>query len=445
MNSRAAADRTGERRRAVATATAVALAFLLAVGGVGIVAGSGPIGGDDGATGVPAAGDRPTTLDAAVVATQDSGPPVGESMQEAIDPDSVRLSVRVEDDGTARWRIEYWTELNDDNETAAFEELRDDVAANPDEYTARFANRTNQTVASAENATGREMNAGEFGVDAEIRSIPQEYGVLTYTFTWNGFAAVDGDRLRIGDAVDGFYLDDKTRLVVRWPTEYELVEATPEPDEIREQAVLWRGSQTEFVSGEPRVVVGTGQSTGDGDVGGTNDGPPLLLIGGLLTVLALAGGGLTVLRRGQSDGPDDGNAAGATDDGSAGKTAAADVDATDADATASATDAATEAAANGAGDDSSPAEDGTDEDGETSESDDGPPPELLSNEERVRRLLESRDGRMRQQEVVAETGWTEAKTSQVVGEMRGAGTIETFRLGRENVLKLTDEDGKARL
>jgi uncharacterized membrane protein len=63
----------------------------------------------------------------------------------------------------------------------------------------------------------------------------------------------------------------------------------------------------------------------------------------------------------------------------------------------------------------------------------------------VRRLLESRDGRMRQQEVVAETGWTEAKTSQVVGEMRGAGTIETFRLGRENVLKLTDEDGKARL
>jgi len=52
---------------------------------------------------------------------------------------------------------------------------------------------------------------------------------------------------------------------------------------------------------------------------------------------------------------------------------------------------------------------------------------------------------MRQQEVVAETGWTEAKTSQVVGEMREAGTIETFRLGRENVLKLADEDGKTRL
>jgi hypothetical protein len=65
--------------------------------------------------------------------------------------------------------------------------------------------------------------------------------------------------------------------------------------------------------------------------------------------------------------------------------------------------------------------------------------ELLSNEERVLRLLEERGGRTKQQEVVDALGWTEAKTSQVVSGMREDGAIDSFRLGRENVLTLPDE------
>ncbi|MFC6730864.1 hypothetical protein ACFQDG_19615, partial [Natronoarchaeum mannanilyticum] len=215
-------------------------------------------------------GAATTELDAASAAAQADGPPIGAAYQQEIDPDSVRLTISVDADGSARWRIEYWTELNDDNETEAFEQLQADVAANPDEYTARFANRTNRTVASAENATGREMSAGEFGVSATKETIPQEYGVLTYTFEWRGFAAVDGDRLRIGDAIEGFYLNDQTRLVVGWPGEYRLVSATPDADEQRDDAVLWRGSQTDFVTGEPRVVVEAGDGTSGS--GGDNDG-----------------------------------------------------------------------------------------------------------------------------------------------------------------------------
>lgn len=65
--------------------------------------------------------------------------------------------------------------------------------------------------------------------------------------------------------------------------------------------------------------------------------------------------------------------------------------------------------------------------------------ELLSNEERVLHLLESEGGRLKQQEVVEELGWTDAKTSQVVSDLRDAGEIESFRLGRENVLRLLEE------
>jgi len=423
MESTAEGDRTTERLRGVATGTIVALALLLAVAGVGIAT----------ADGVADGGAATTDLDATSAAAQADGPPIGEAYQQEIDPDSVRLTISVDADGSARWRIEYWTELNDGNETEAFEQLQNDVAANPDEYTARFANRTNRTVASAENATGREMSAGEFGVSATKETIPQEYGVLTYTFEWRGFAAVEGDRLRIGDAIDRFYLNDQTRLVVGWPGEYRLVSASPDADEQRDDAVLWRGTQTDFVTGEPRVVVeerdGTGRGNGDGDGDGSsggadNGGSPLLWIGAALALLALAGGGLAFLRRNDDDADEAAAGAGGAPGGRT-------PDAGDAD-DAAANDA-DDAAANDA-DDADAGDDAQDA------ADDGPPPELLSNEERVRKVLEDNGGRMRQQELVEETGWTEAKTSQVVGEMRESGALESFRLGRENVLKLPDDD-----
>ena len=45
---------------------------------------------------------------------------------------------------------------------------------------------------------------------------------------------------------------------------------------------------------------------------------------------------------------------------------------------------------------------------------------------------------MKQQEVAEALEWTDAKTSQVVGDLRDAGDLESFRLGRENVLTLPD-------
>lgn len=78
---------------------------------------------------------------------------------------------------------------------------------------------------------------------------------------------------------------------------------------------------------------------------------------------------------------------------------------------------------------------------ETVEGDDRhPDTELLSNEEQVLHLVRDRGGRMKQQEVAEALGWTDAKTSKVVGRLREAGDLEAFRLGRENVLRLPEED-----
>ena len=65
---------------------------------------------------------------------------------------------------------------------------------------------------------------------------------------------------------------------------------------------------------------------------------------------------------------------------------------------------------------------------------------LLSNEERVLQLIADNGGRMKQQAIVQELDWTDAKTSQVVRELRDEGELEGFRLGRENVVRLPDDE-----
>ena len=83
--------------------------------------------------------------------------------------------------------------------------------------------------------------------------------------------------------------------------------------------------------------------------------------------------------------------------------------------------------------------DDTTSDSDASPAEDRPDVALLSNEERVVETLRRLGGRAKQQQVVQELGWTDARTSQVVSKLRDEGSIEGFRLGRENVLILSEE------
>jgi len=355
---------------------------------------------------------------------QEAGPE-SPTAQESFDADDVRLTVTVDADGTATWTVEYWKRLDDDESEDAFASIESDVEENPEEYVDGFAESMNDTVASAADDTEREMSASGYTVSTRTESIPQEYGVLTYQFEWSGFAAVDGERMEIGDAISGFYLDDQTRLVIGWPGEYSLVDVRPEPDETRSDSVLWRGSQTTFVGDEPRVVVSTepdgADGLDDGTVGGEDStGIPLIPVGGGVTGVFLLFMLWWLYSRGLSDeGEEDATAAQAGNGTETGGGAGA-------------------AVASAAGSDDS-ADDGSTED----KADDGPPSELLSNKERVVRLLEQHDGRLKQQQVVHRLDWTDAKTSQVISDLREEGTVETFRIGRENVVRLPEEDDES--
>ncbi|QCS41019.1 DUF4897 domain-containing protein [Natrinema versiforme] len=346
------------------------------------------------------AGTGPIAAAAGATQSGQSQPEPFALQQDGIDADEVRMDVAVQPNGTAEWTLEFWVRLDDNESETAFESLRADIRDDPENHTQSFADRMSETVSTASNATGREMAADGFDVTTARQSLAREYGVVRYTFRWDGFAAVDGDELRAGDAIEGFYLDDGTRLLIEWPADYELVSATPAPDDEREQAVIWRGGDTDFVSGEPRVVV-----TAD-------TGPNAALLAAAAIVVAGLGAAGAWWYRNRSAA---GGAAGG--DGDSGRP-------DDAPDSAAATAAATTAGSVG------------------SSATEAADPELLTNEEQVLRLVRERGGRMKQQAVVEELGWTDAKTSKVVSGLREDDELESFRLGRENVLSLPDEDGE---
>lgn len=363
-----------------------------------------------------------------------AGLPPGGFDQMDVSPDDVLIEVDVEPDGDAVWETQYRVRLASDDEEQAFEELRADVESEPDAYTGRFGDRMRATADTAENATGREMSVSNVTVTAERRELPQSYGVLTYRFEWSNFAAVDGDRLVVGDAVDALFLDETSSLIVSWDDGYRLGEVSPSPTETRENAVVWEGP-VEFTAGQPRVTV---------EPEGLVSGPlPAVALGLLVAVVAAVAYRRRPWRATASEA-----APGATADAP---------DATGAEAVAESADAVdgddvtgTPATATGAGASAATgAESDADEGGaapDTDEDADGAPPvdeDLLSNEEQVLRLVEASGGRMKQKQVAEELDWTAAKTSQVVTGLRDEGDLEGFRLGRENVLSLPEYDAAA--
>jgi uncharacterized membrane protein len=301
-------------------------------------------------------------------------PTIGSSVvgaQEEIDPDRILIEIDIHANGSAHWNIHYRSRLIDNETEEAFSTIETDIATDPAPYTDRFGDRINQTVADASTVTGREMAVTNLSVATDRVFIPEEYGVVTYSFTWEQFARTSGSKIHVGDAIAGMFLDESTRLQIRYPGEYSVHGVQPPPTTQRDASVSWRGP-IDFDTDEPTLILAPESAANET----SSIGMPLMI--GLVVVLLIIGGAGVLLRKRQSD------------------------------------PVLVEEER-----------------------------ELLSNEEQVINVLESHGGRMKQQELVQELGWTDAKTSQVVGNLRDEGKLEGFRLGRENILKLPEDDDNA--
>jgi len=332
--------------------------------------------------GAPGEGTDPLAAEAQV---QAGGPPEIE-----IDADDITMRVELHENGTGQMEIEYTIRLDSDADRDAFEEIQSEIEANQSAYLDPFKERMNRTIGAAEETTGREMAAREFGITTESESQPQtELGHVRFKVEWSGFADVGDGRIRAGDAVDSLFLDESETLEFRWPADYGIESNDPRPQQTDAERIVWRGP-INFEAGQPRIVLSTSASDGgtSGDDGSGDDGTgtamlPLLGVAGLILLAAVSGFALFVQQ-----------------------TEGADEEATE-------TPAGTDAT---------------------------PPAELLSNEERVLQLLQQNGGRMKQKQVAEQLDWTAAKTSQVVSDLRDDDEVDSFRLGRENVLTLPEVD-----
>jgi uncharacterized membrane protein len=358
------------------------------------------------------------------------------------------FEVNVTASGDARWSVTYRYVLNSSNETEAFERFGEDVSTGTTDvgFSAQVFQRFAET---AEGWTDREMTIQAAGwEDVRIRERPDTAGTttttatgaknetttyigeLTYSFVWTNFASVEGNTVVVGDA---FGTENETwfnqlyegqRFVLNSPQNYGIRDS-PDDKGPDDGTLVWDGP----VTFEPGYLEATyfelaPQNTSTGTEPDPEDEglSPFVLVGLVGVLVVTAAGGAYMFAKRQSETPAGGDPEPTPNGGHGGTLDGDDGSGPDDPPAGGAAAAATE---------NEPA-------GEPDEDDDIDE-ELLSDEERVLRLLDDNGGRMKQANIVKETGWSNAKVSQLLSGMADDEEIRKLRIGRENLITLPGE------
>lgn len=350
------------------------LLVVAATPGVGAaVAGSAPL--DARATG---------TAPPDVSPRADDGPTLRQDQPAA---DGTVTRVHVYANGSARWSVQIRTRLQNDSEVESYRAFQERFRNDTARYLDPFRDRIRGTVASGAEATGRRMNATDFAASTSVRQLPRRYGIVTYEFTWEGFARTDGDVVAVGDAFEGgFVLSEGDTLTFVPPAGYGVATVDPEPDRRDDGRLTWQGARS-FADERPMARFAADTPTDGGTSADTapDSSLPWYYSAGGLALLAgvLVVAGVVYRRRNGDEG-------GATAAGAAGGAA--------------------------------------------------PPDPPLTDADRVRTLLIEAGGQVKQKQVAERLDWSASKTSRTLSSMEEEGAIERVRIGRENVVRLAEED-----
>ena len=404
----------------------VAMIVVVGVAGVGV-----PVAGDAAPTSLSPShesvvNDRtaaPSTATTAAPALDSVIVDEAQQIDGGFDPNTeTRIQIELSPDRDASWEVSVRYELTTADEQTAFETAADRFLAGeigPDATIFEgFAREANQNV-------DRPMQIEAVDRDATVHEDPSAFeiagddavavGELRLTFVWTSFLAEDGENLVLGDALttpnEGTWLVTLTEaqtIEVTTPDGYSVTD-TPDSTAARLSGgdIIIEGPQL-FEDDERVVVVYTPTSA---------VGPPWAMLAGAIVLGALLIAGSIIGYRRFSD-----------EEAAEAETAVESETETDTSGAAGPGAETTASNSNTA----SAAESDTDDETEADLS-------LLSDEERVERLLADSGGRMRQADIVSETGWSDAKVSQLLSSMTDAGRVEKLRLGRENLISLPDD------
>ncbi|MEZ3142712.1 helix-turn-helix transcriptional regulator [Halobaculum sp. MBLA0143] len=365
------------------------------------------------------------------------------SVDAMVDRRTTVFRVSMDRSGDARWTVTTLYELDGPAERAAFTRFaaayRNGTAgAGPDPSAWRAA------AATAADATGRQMTIRGVSRSADLRN--DTTGALVLRFRWTNFAErTENSTFRVRDvfqATDGTWLPrlgSEQVLIVETvadarivSTNYPLTNLNVRVEGPRDLAAepvdlgytlgvtpTVTPSPTPTATPSPTATPRPPTTT----TTPTREGGDTVAFGAVVLLLAAAVVALIAYQGGF---------------GGAGAVA---VDDDDRDGGAPAAEPGTDTAPTPDTDVESDAESDVESEPEPDpEPEPEPEPELLSDEERVERLLEQNGGRMRQADIVSETGWSDAKVSQLLSAMAEEGRVDKLRLGRENLISFPDAD-----
>ncbi|MFA1612123.1 helix-turn-helix transcriptional regulator [Halobellus rubicundus] len=343
----------------------------------------------------------------------------------AVPRTSVDIALRP--DRSAYWRIEVRYDLETENETQGFREIAsryESGTADVGPSAVLFRSLSQR----ASEATGREMAIENVtyhsSLDAEAGR-----GTLALTFEWTNFLRQGDNETLVLD--DAFLLptaeaDDQRTWLSIFDQNQEIRISPPEGYTVSSTSIAVQQRESAVVLTQPSDFEDEGQLRITYSAIGPAGRLPLGLIAGALVAVALVAGAWAFRSGGRV--PLLGSLFGAADEHE--ESVAVDPDGPVTEGTH--VDEHAERVES---------EDDADGDGDGDEA--GVDLSLLSDEERVERLLEQNGGRMKQATIVDETGWSDAKVSQLLSTMADEGRVDKLRLGRENLISLPDDEAGA--
>ena len=322
--------------------------------------------------------------------------------------------ITVYENGSARWTHRYKQPLENETEVEQFRAYATRFADETTPLYTKFQTQATGLTEAGANATRRPMSARGFSRGATVSSQPGSTGVVEMSFLWTNFSATTDSGIAVGDVFKGgiqirsgasIVFEAGPDLSIAWDSVKPAPDASVNGSTGGNDSATWFGER-QFATGQPRVVF-VEQSSGIG--GSSALGDSMVWLAASLAVAVVLGA--VVVRR--SDGSQSSESEAATTEERTAETTSAETVETADEPPATVTESDVSAA------------------------------ELRSDEEVVRSLLGENDGRMRQSEIVDETGWSKSKVSMLLSEMAETGELSKLRVGRENIVSLDGHEPEA--
>jgi len=330
--------------------------------------------------------------------------------------DQTTIRIQLQSNGGARWIITTRFNVSNQSEQDSFNDTAKAFIAGETETLGLKAFR--QASEAASRSTGRQMR-----IENVERNSSHNRSSVSVSFTWTNFARVEGETLHIDDVYEtdgGSWfngLEENQVLIVELPPDAGVRSA---PKQVQNGLIVWEGpaeftgddlhlaySQQEPITTTQRTESPNRSDTSPGRSPGGEENRNAILWGSFFAIgLSVAVVSVYMLSRRGGDGSGGEGTQDGPDAGSPPATASQEPD----------------------------------QAGTTDDTSDEIDEKLLSDEERVERLLEQNDGRMKQANIVKETGWSNAKVSQLLSAMAEDDRIDKLRIGRENLISFPDED-----